>query len=332
MSEYQSVDFEGGDQVGKGDAVRNLSLELASQGLDVTVVSFPCYATPIGFAVRKVLKEDLLSKYDMGLKEATTAKMALFSLNRLEVLNSILSSEKSDIYLFDRGPFSNALTIAYAISTGLSPEYQEELASKALSLDSYFRESLGVDKCVVRLCNTGCTWSKQRSEEGDLHESRDVQEISDSIYSIFAKMLGDSWIDIPSKNENGWRERSDITKESLEFVKKRHKISPVGDCKQPNYFPVAWTLKNLYRGSRADQGALNSFMSSVGSNNKQSMYEISEILSNQVASSVKEIAWYNREIERSVREILDDIPELLFLLEGMYGEDFVIKFLKSVEK
>lgn len=332
MSEYLSVDFEGGDQVGKGDAVRNLSLELASEGLNVTVVSFPCYATPVGFSVRKVLKEDLLSKYDMSLKDATTAKMALFSLNRLEVLNSILSSEKSDIYLFDRGPFSNALTIAYAISTGLSPEYKEELASKALSLDSYFRESLDIDKCVVRLCNTGCTWSKEREEDTDLHESRDVQEISDSIYTIFANRLGESWIDISSKNENGWRNREEITKESLEFVKKRHSLSPVGDCKQPNYFPLALTLSNLYRGSTVDSRALDLFMSSIGSNNKQLMYEISEVISKQVVNSAKDITWYNSEIERSVRDMFDDIPELLFLLEELYGEDFVIKFLRSVEK
>lgn len=332
MSEYFSVDLEGGDQVGKGDAVRNLSLELAWQGLDVTIVSFPCYATPVGFAVRKVLKEDLLSKYDMDLKEATTAKMALFSLNRLEVLNSILSSEKSDIYLFDRGPFSNALTIAYAISTGLSPKYQEELVSKALSLDSYFRESLGIDRCVIRLCNMDCSWSKERDEEGDLYESRYVQERSDSIYSIFANILGDNWIDIPSKNRDGWRERSDITKECLEFVKKSYEISSVGDSKHPNYFPVVQTLENLYRGSTVDSRALDLFMSSIGSNNKQSMYEISEIISNQVVNSVKDISWYNEEIEGVVKEILDDIPELLFLLEDLYGEDFVIKFLKSVNR
>ena len=332
MSEYLTVDFEGGDQVGKGDCVKSLSLELASEGLDVTVVSFPCYATPIGFAVRKVLKDDLLSKYDMDQKESTVAKMALFSLNRLEVLNSILSSEKSDIYLFDRGPFSNALTIAYAISTGLSPQYQEELVSKALSLDSYFRKSLGVDKCVIRLCNIGSTWSKARGEDGDLHESSDVQEISDSVYSTFANILGDSWVDIPSKNGHDWRERVDITKECLDFVKKNHKISPVGDSKRPNYFPVAKTLENLYKGSRVNQEALDFFMSSVVENNKQSMYEISEVVAHEAANSVKEISWYNEEIEGAVREILDNTPELLFLLEDLYGEDFVIKFLKSVEK
>ena len=245
MSEYLTVDFEGGDQVGKGDCVKSLSLELASEGLDVTVVSFPCYATPIGFAVRKVLKDDLLSKYDMDQKESTVAKMALFSLNRLEVLNSILSSEKSDIYLFDRGPFSNALTIAYAISTGLSPQYQEELVSKALSLDSYFRKSLGVDKCVIRLFNSGSTWSKSRSEEADLYESSEVQEISDSVYLTFANTLGDSWVNISSKNEHGWRERSDITKDCLEVINRSYNISPVGDSKQPNYFPAAKDLKEL---------------------------------------------------------------------------------------
>jgi len=332
MSEYLSVDFEGGDQVGKGDAVRNLSLELANEGLDVTVVSFPCYATAVGFAVRKVLKEDLLSRYDMDLKETTTAKMALFSLNRLEVLNSILSSEKSDIYLFDRGPFSNALTIAYAISTGLPPQYQEGLALKALSLDSYFRGSLGIDRCVIRLCNRDSSWSKEREEDADLHESRDVQERSDSIYSIFSNMLGDSWIDIPSKNRDGWRDRGEITKECLEFVKKKYNISSVETSKRPNYFSVVQTLQNLYRGSTVDSRALDLFMSSVGSNNKQLMYEISEIISKQAVNSVKDIAWYNEEIEGVVKDMLDDIPELLFLLEDLYGEDFVIKFLKSVNR
>lgn len=331
MSEILSVDIEGGDQVGKGDAVRNLSLELANEGLDVCVVSFPCYATPIGFAIRKVLKEDLLTQFEMDLKEAISAKMALFSLNRLEVLNSILSSKKNDIYLFDRGPFSNALTIAYALSTSLSSEYTEDLVEKALSLDSYFRKSMNVDDCVIRLYAKNSCWSKSRSEDGDLHESRDVQEISDSVYKIFGRVLGESWIDIASKDEKGWRERADIAMDCLAFIKTRFPLSKRGEYKAPSYFSIDKILDNLYIGSRIDESELVFFMGSVSTNNKQAMYEISESIAMQVVGSVREIRWYNREIAMAVRYILDSNPDILSLLEQLYGEGYVNKLVKSIE-
>ena len=37
MENFFSVDIEGGDQVGKGDAVKNLSFQLANEGFDVSV-------------------------------------------------------------------------------------------------------------------------------------------------------------------------------------------------------------------------------------------------------------------------------------------------------
>lgn len=86
MENFFSVDIKGGDQVGKGDAVKSLSFQLANEGFDVSVISFPCYTSPIGNAVRAVLKEDIFDDLGLDPKESVSSKMALFSLNRLEIL------------------------------------------------------------------------------------------------------------------------------------------------------------------------------------------------------------------------------------------------------
>ena len=115
LSEFKSIDIEGSDQVGKGDAVKNLAQEYCNNGIDTTVVSLPYYASPIGYCIRTTLKEGLNPDMNIEREREVHIKMSLFALNRLEILNSILSNPNKGIYLFDRGPFSNALTIGYGI-------------------------------------------------------------------------------------------------------------------------------------------------------------------------------------------------------------------------
>lgn len=329
MENFFSVDIEGGDQVGKGDAVKNLSQELANEGFDVSVISFPCYFSPIGNAVRAVLKEDIFDDLGLDSKESVSSKMALFALNRLEILNHLVSEKDEKLFVFDRGPFSNALTIAYALSKGLEAGYQEELVDIAFYLDSLFRKEMRVDDCVIRIFTESNSWSKVR-EDGDLHESKDVQDISDSIYGIFRSKIQENWKDILSKSRDGWRTREDIMVDCLQFVKERNKLEPSRISKSPKYLQVGKSLESLYKGIRIDQRALNMLEVSLAVNDKQGMYESSSLISQNVVNSVKEIGWYNEGIRNEVKKLLDTYDSILLLLERIYGEEFVLKFLKSV--
>lgn len=329
MPKIFSIDVEGGDQVGKGDAVGNIAKELASEGYDVCIVSFPCYATPIGNAVREVLKNDYLNRMGLDSQEALSSKMALFALNRLEVLNFLIQQEGDCVYVFDRGPFSNALTIAYAYAKGFSQDNSESLVEEVLSFDSFFRQKMLVDNCVIRLFNNSNNWSRER-EDGDLHESKDVQDISDGMYRVFGQRIGKNWIDIPSKDEGGWRSRVDICNESIAFVKERLELTPRVGSKRPKHLPMGDMLTSLYSGSRIDVGSLDAFVDSIACNEKGRMYEYAEKIAQEVVFSVGTVEWYNGEIREAVKNLIDQNPPILTLLENLYGEIFVSKFVKSL--
>ena len=330
MLENFSVDIEGGDQVGKGDAVGNIAKKLAREGYEVCVVSFPCYATPVGNGVRKILKEDFFNSMGLDLKEALSSKMALFALNRLEVLNFLIQQKGQNIYVFDRGPFSSALSIAYACVKGLPDDNREGIVEEALNLDLYFRQKMLVDKCVIRLFNETNNWSKER-EDVDLHESKDVQYISEEIYKIFRQKIGPDWIDIPSRGSNDWRLREDICDDCIGFIRKRLRLAPSINSKRPKYLSVGDMLANLYKGSEIDPESLDGFVSSVKCNDKGKMYKYSEEIVDEVVSSMGDIKWYNEEIKRIVRILVTQNPAILVLLGNLYGEIFVSKFVKSFE-
>jgi len=204
--EFKSIDIEGSDQVGKGDAVKNLAQEYCNNGIETTVVSLPYYASPIGYCIRTALKEGFNTDMNIEKEREVHIKMSLFALNRLEILNSILSNPSNGLYLFDRGPFSNALTIAYALTEGQNGNEIEDLADKALDLDRYFRDMLNIDRCVIRLQTEEQQWTQSRSEKADLYEKSDVQEKSKEVYSIFEQRIGDGWKNITTKKSSGEKE------------------------------------------------------------------------------------------------------------------------------
>lgn len=331
MSEIFSVDVEGGDQVGKGDAVKNLAEKIAYEGYDVSVISFPCYATPIGNAVREVLKQNLFSELGLDEYESVSAKMALFALNRLEVLNYVLQKNTDTVYVCDRGPFSNALTIAYAlVSDPVLHDMQDTLVEEALELDSFFRCSMHTDSCVIKLSSGSGIWSKER-EDGDLHERKDVQELSEDIYESIWKIANVDFTNVLTKKHGEWRPRSEIQCDCFNFVQPKLKSGSKGNSKIPNYLEVGEVMSTLYQGGRAGSGALKGFSSSIMENNKVAMYESASVIAHDVVGSVKDIRWYNMDIRSAAREILAMHDGILLLLERLYGERFVLKLLKSVQ-
>lgn len=134
------VSFEGGDQVGKGDAALNLSSKLLSLGIPVTYSSFPIYATPLGTMVRFALKGGL-SKFNLDKKRELKIRMALFALNRLEFMEVLLSNPKykKTLIMLDRSSFSNSVTLGYGLSTieDITKKEIEEFVEYFLWLDSF---------------------------------------------------------------------------------------------------------------------------------------------------------------------------------------------------
>ena len=177
--------------------------------------------------------------------------MALFSLNRLEVLNAILSKPQEGVYIFDRGPFSNALTIGYALIGNQEVTNIDDLVERALDYDSYFRRVLNIDNCVIKLESEEGKWVASREERGDLHERSDVQGESNEIYKYFENKIGKGWTNIITRDANGWRSREDITRDCFEFANSRLEIHSRRFREKRNVggLSIEEIASSLYRGS-----------------------------------------------------------------------------------
>lgn len=334
-SKYKCIDFEGSDQVGKGDAVKNISLELANRGLKTSVISFPYYATPFGYLIREILVNGFPSKFKLDSDRAVQLKMSLFSLNRLEILNCILASRKFDIYVFDRGPFSNALTIAYHIfQNEKDSQNREHLVDMALFFDSYLRDVLSIDNCVICLKYEGVEWKESRNgQRDDLHEVSGVQDISTQIYQLFEAKLGDGWKNVVTKNTNGWRERDDIKGDCLEFALNRGIIPKKrgGEKKVLKYLGLNEIQKSLYVGSEIKVGLKKEWLSAITNNDKKEVYRVSELVSEALASSTERLVWNDIGVVNHIKVLLNLFPEIFDIIEYKYGKPFVSKLKKSIK-
>jgi len=108
--------FDGLDGSGKGTLANLLCEHLVYNGYNVVFVELPDYSSPIG----RLIKDMLKGSFNLVLNQT----MALFALNRLEVLPAIILSalklyaenNKDICVVFDRFVTSNILTIAYNLS------------------------------------------------------------------------------------------------------------------------------------------------------------------------------------------------------------------------
>ena len=335
ISNYKCINFEGSDQVGKGDAVKNISLELANRGFRTSVISFPYYATPFGYIIREVLVNGFPKKFKLDTDRAVQLKMSLFSLNRLEILNCILAGKKSDIYVFDRGPFSNALTIAYHLfQNGEGLKKKGYLVDRALFFDSYLRDILNIDNCVICLKYEGIEWKESRNgRRDDLHEVSGVQGISTQIYNLFEKKIGDGWKNVVTKNEKGWREREDIKKECLDFGISRGIVTKEGEKKSkvPKYLGLNEIQRFLYIGSEIKVGLKREWLNAITNNDKKEVYRVSELVSEALASSTERLVWNDVGIVEHFKVLLNLFPEIFDIIEYKYGKSFVSKLKKSIK-
>lgn len=334
--EYECIDFEGLDQVGKGDAVRNISLEISNLGYDTCVNSFPYYATPIGFTIRDLLVNGIPESINIDRDREVELKMTMFALNRLEILNCILFDKKHDVYVFDRGPFSCSLTIGYHIFQH-SEDYEKigYLIDRDLYFDSYFRKILNVDNCVIYLKHKDIEWEKSRGkEDSDLHERSEVQGISGDVYSLFGEKIGEGWNDVVTKDENGWRSREDIKKECLSIaigrgvLENSKKKEGKGEL---TYLGIDEVVRFLYTGSRINRSLVDDWKSAIQCNDKKEVFRVSKIVSDALASSTERIKWYDSNIVDSINNLISEYPEILDIINYKYGKTFLDKFVDSLK-
>jgi len=331
---YNCIDFEGADQVGKGDAVKNFSKYTSVLGLHSCIIAFPYYCTPIGYIIR----DTLLNGFPNEIKKdkEVEIKMALFALNRIEILNCIEQNEMFDLYIFDRGPFSNALTIAYHLfANPREISRKNRLVSDALHLDLYFRETLNIDNCVVCLRYKDVEWKKERKNDGgDLYERKEVQDISGEVYDIFENEIGEGWKNVVTKDKNGWRSREDIREECVEFAINRGilpKSAITNRIVKPYYLSIDEIEKYLYPNSDVSEYLKRSWLDAVAKNDKNKVYLLSGEIAKAFVSTTGPLIWNSDKIVEQVKNILNSFPEILDILTIKYGKSFVCKFLDSLK-
>lgn len=330
------MSFEGSDQVGKGDAVENFSKYISSLGHSTCTIAFPYYAIPFGYIIRDILINGFPSflKFENSNREVNV-KMALFALNRLEVLNCILQNTEFDIYVLDRGPYSSPLTISYHIIANPGQESDiDEYLNSSLEVDSFFRKKLNIDNCVICLKHEGIEWEKSRKMDGgDLFEKKEVQDRAGQIYQMLEKRVGLGWKNVVTKDKSGWKDRDEICKESFQFAKNRGVIPPKGGKYplEPTFLGIEEIQKYLYHGSQVDSELRERWLSAVGCNDKGEVYRVSKDISTALVGSTERISWEGGEIVLYIKALLDKYPEIWEIVEYMYGKIFLSKLKDSVK-
>ena len=333
--ELNSVTYEGGDQVGKGDAVTNLAEYLSELGLETEVIQLPYYSTPMGYLVRDILLNNVPDNLEIETERYLDIKLAFFALNRLEILNCLECCEEKDVYLFDRGPYSCALTIAHDISNRefWDEEYVQSAIDKGVSFDSYFIDTLNIANCVICLKHDGIEWKASRGEGEDLHESEDVQSLSKGVYELIEERVGEGWKNVVTKGESGWEDREDIRDRVISFMVKRGfpfncaNLSRV----EPGSVEVDDIQNAMYSGSKVGKELKKAWMGAVCSNNKGEVYSLAKDISKTLVATTERILWHTHGVKDAFKEILDEYPEICYIINDRYGEKFLNKLLESLK-
>ena len=336
---YKVIVCEGGDQVGKADAILTFSERMLDLRIPVTYSSFPIYATPFGTIIRLFLRQgldDLKLDKDRELK----VKMAMYALNRLEYVDVLLAHKrtKDTLILLDRSPFSNAVTIAYGLAN--MPEVRDEkilneLINFALNLDAFMIKTMKLTNCVVQMVSEDRSWDNVRKETADINENEDVQMAADRIYGMYAQRIGEGWKQIVTKTDNGWREREDIFNDIKDFLESRVDISVIPKSKKMlkiRYeIGIEEVLKHIYRGEDLPEGIICRYLSALRSNDKDSMHNYGCIIGVEVGRTCKTMHFSHKEVRDAMKEIVKDVPETLKLLEYFISKDFKDKFLEAID-
>lgn len=333
-SNYRAVCLEGGDQVGKADATNNLFLGLEKSNINLTYSSFPIYSTPIGTSIRLLLKEGC-SEDVLSQESSLEARMALFALNRLEYMDVLLSDSRysQNFLLFDRSPFSNALTISYGLTSlnGVNENDLLKYINMSLDLDSLMISKLGLERCVVQLQSKRKSWENVRMEQGDQYEREEVQEKCDSVYEMYKKVVGSGWHQVVTKDDSGWRGKTEIYENILKII--RNTYGEMDDIKNGKNLPLGFSeiTGALYPDATFDKEKLVMYESALKNNSKNEMYESAVSLGKQIATSCTKVEVGDEEVRREFKRIILNVPETVNIMRYFLGDSFVEKLLKGID-
>ena len=331
---FKSVVFEGGDQVGKADAAQVFCSYLLEKNTSINRLSFPIYATPIGSVIRMFLKNGIegIKKLDniKGTQRELEIRMMIYALNRLEALESILRRPKiySGIFLLDRSPYSNALTIAYGLGglKSIKKGNVSELVRLGFEIESLMIKILGLTNCVIHLkVDSGKKgWEASRLEDADFYESKDVQDVADYVYSEYAKLVGKGWNMVYTKKDSRWRDRGVIYKEIRDVVDSRFELksSNKGVMKTIDVIDIA---KDIYGLDISNLEGVDKYYKAIKGCNKAVIYKEALKISKHILESNDGVLFKNNEILNHVRNILEEYPECFDLLEYYLDKSFVNK-------
>ncbi len=334
FNHYKVLSCEGADQVGKADAILNLRNRLANNSISVTYSSFPIYASPFGTTIRLFLKNGI-NNLNISHMDELRVRMTLFALDRLEFLDVLLSNEKykDTFVILDRSCFSNALTIAYGMSSfkDITEKDAEELVKNNLEFESFMIKALNLKKCVVQLISKENKWGNIRSKNADQHERREVQEMSDYTYSLYAKKVGEGWNQIVTKDLDGWRDREEISNEIFDAI--HRSFGKVEKSKNfVNYhISIKEVLSDIYPNSKYSKKDLDEYLDALINNDKDRMYEYGIKIGKDTASSCPAVILRNEDVRNEFRRLIDMNPKILDVLGNFVGENFCIKLLKALD-
>jgi thymidylate kinase len=337
-----SVVIEGADQVGKGDTTHNLLEVLMSYSIPVFRLSFPQYATPFGSAIRLFLKNGVDNIYSLshinGTRREIEIRMMMFALDRLQALESILrrTNVENSVLLLDRGPYSNALTIAYGMSVvdAITDHDISEMAKLGFEMEKYLINSLDLDKCVIQLTATHGKegWSSLRGGEEDQYEKREIQENADKAYKEFSKLVGKGWRNIITKENGTWKKRDIRDKEILACLEELVDLSKLESTQKGKYeaIDVIDVAKDMYGLDISDSKDVKEFYKALEKNEKNLIYNKGHKIGKYIAKECKSIKIEDKGVKKSMYNIVEAYPECLVLLEDYYGKDFVNKVKDAI--
>lgn len=187
--------LDGLDGSGKGTLAKEIASRLPGESV---IIDYPQYDLPWG----KVLRH-LLDVSDKGL--SIENRMLIYALNRAETIIQLLEviTENPQVHLiFDRGPTSNILTMAYyytKLPDSLKPSGDDlerwviKHYTYMREIDSTFYSVLGLSETPVFVpmlnsAETITSITQDSSRQGyDSYETIDVQEIARYFYTIIDK-------------------------------------------------------------------------------------------------------------------------------------------------
>jgi len=338
-SSYRTVVCEGGDQVGKADAILTFSEKMMTMGVPVTYASFPIYATPIGASIRLFLRSGI-NELNIPKLEELKVKMALYALNRLEFMDVLLSHPfyKKTLILLDRSPYSNAVTIAYGLAN--TEEAKDiktinELIDFALKLEKLMIKKMKLDNCVVQMVSEDRSWDNVRNETADINENKEVQKASDQIYEMYAQRVGEGWKQIVTKKIEGWRSREDIFKDINQFLISRNGEleSKEGKMMKIRYeIGIEEILTNMYKGYILPEGLVTKHLMALRSNDKDIMHDTACVIGVEVGKTCKLMKFKNKVVRESAKKIVEENPAIINVIQHFINKEFADRFVKAINE